>query len=388
MFYAPGSILFPPEMGAPLEKALWAGDRSKLLKRRQEALKKLWPRLAKGRGQEEQSSHYSFQREEAEAYASYYLPANCLKPALILEEAFLLGLDPMPDAESKWLDLGTGPGTAWWGVAWWCLQRKKKAAFTGWDQSPAFQRLAQSLTSGHPLPLPSSFLAGREDPLALVKRLRPTHVSFMNSVAEIWKDVEERERNLRALLHELDLLERADGKARFLLLIEPGSRDSSRELATIKDHLQKEKARVLLPCLDARPCGALKDPRDWCHEEVQCDFPAWLNELGSGAGLRKESLLFSYALFSASGTIHSALEEGWRIVSQRMERKGQVECRLCTKEGKVPVRVQRSKATPETEFFLSASRGEIWKRAEVGEKTDLLNVQRLQTPQSAILQQA
>lgn len=380
MFFAPGAVPFPDSLAAPLERALWPGDRASLLARRQEALRRLWPRLAKNRGQESGSGHYSFQREEADAYAAYYLPANCLKPALVLEEAFLLGCDPMPASESRWLDLGTGPGTAWWGLAWWCAKRGKKCSFTGWDQSPAFQKIAQGLTASRPFPLPATFLAGKEDPLALVKRIKPTHVSLMNSAAEIWPDPAARESALSALLKELAQLERADGQARFLLVVEPGSRDSSRELAALKDKLQAGGPRVLLPCLDDRACGALADARDWCHEEVACDFPHWLNELGSGAGLRKESVLFSYALLAASGKSSLGLEAGWRLVSQRMERKGQVECRLCTRSGKVPVRVQRSKATPENEFFLSSGRGEIWREAKVGEKTDLESAVRLPPP--------
>lgn len=379
MFFAPDAIQFPADLAEALAKALRAGDPA-LLPKRQEALRKLWPRLARGRGQESGPTHYSFQREEADAYAAYYLPANCLKPALVLEEAFLLGCDPLPAAESRWLDLGTGPGTAWWGLAWWCARRGKKLSFNGWDQSPAFQKIAQGLTAARPFPAPASFLAGREEPLALVKRLKPTHVSLMNSAAEIWPDTAKREAAVAALLSELAAQERADGQRRFLLVIEPGSRESSRELAALKDKVQAGRPCVLLPCLDERPCGALADARDWCHEEVACEFPEWLNELGAGAGLRKESVLFSYALLSASGNALPGLKGGWRIVSQRLERKGQVECRLCTPGGKVPVRVQRSKATPENEFFLGAGRGELWKSARVGEKTDLETAERLAAP--------
>lgn len=379
MFFAPGPISFPPPLEEKLRSALRTGDPT-LLARRQQALRGLWPRLAKGRGQESGSGHYSFQREEAEAYAAYYLPANCLKPVLVLEEALLLGADLLPAKGARWLDLGTGPGTAWWGLAWWCQARGKELSFTGWDQSTVFQGLARGLAGSSGFPSRPDFLAGKEEPLALVKRLKPTHVSFMNSVAEIWPEAQMREKKTAELLTELASQERADGKPRFLLLIEPGSHASSRELAQLKDRLQAGAPRCLLPCLDERPCGALTEPRDWCHEEVACEFPEWLNELGAGAGLRKESVLFSYAVLSASGKATLGLEGGWRMVSQRMERKGQVECRLCTRKGKVPVRVQRSKATSANEFFLEASRGELWKSAVVGPKTDLESAERPPAP--------
>ncbi|MGZ3703660.1 MAG: hypothetical protein ACXWSD_18010, partial [Bdellovibrionota bacterium] len=45
--------------------------------------------------------------------------------------------------------------------------------------------------------------------------------------------------------------------------------------------------------------------------------------------------------------------------------------RICTVEGKKAVRVQRSKATLESEFFLTAARGDLWKSADIGEKGDI-----------------
>jgi hypothetical protein len=153
--------------------------------------------------------------------------------------------------------------------------------------------------------------------------------------------------------------------------VEPGSRESSRELAELKDALQAEGlGRVLYPCLDSRACGALRDPRDWCHEEASCEFPDWVNEIGASVGMRKEALLFSYVLIAVDEQPLPSTGKS-RIVSQRMERKGQVECRLCLAKGKVPARVQRSKCTPQNEFFLESVRGEIWENVELAEKGDV-----------------
>jgi ribosomal protein RSM22 (predicted rRNA methylase) len=382
MFFAREAISFPPELANALEKSLWpassvvgsAVGSSALMRERQEALRKLWPKLAKGRGQAQAGEpHYSFQRSEAEAYAAYYLPANCLKVPLALEEAFLAGEDPLPAAECSWLDLGTGPGTAYWGLAWWCARRGKKARFTGWDQSPHFQSIARNLAASAGFATPASFVADRSDPLELIRKTKPTHVSFVNSLAEIYPDLARRRSELGKILRELRALKQADGRERFLLVVEPGSRASSRELAELKDQLQAESlGQVLFPCLDSRLCGALVNPQDWCHEEVACDFPDWLNELGAGAGLRKESMLFSYALMHATPTRQPRPTAGaLRIVSQRLERKGQVECYLCTAHGKRPVRVQRSKTHEANEFFLRSVRGDCFRSAEIGDKNDL-----------------
>ncbi len=379
MFFAREAILFPADLADALEKAIrLLGGASGHGK----ALRSLWVKLAKGRGQIGQDEqHYSFKRDEAAAYAAYYLPANCLKAALVLEESFLAGTDPLAN-EANWLDLGTGPGTAFWGIAWWCARRGKKLRFTGWDQSGPFTEIARNLVAGNPMGGRPEFLAGSEDPLSLIRRIKPTHVSCVNSVAEIYPDPAHRLTEITKILQALRGLERADGKQRFLLLIEPGSRESSRELALLKDELQAHKAgAVIFPCMDARPCGALKNPQDWCHEEAACIFPGWLNELGAAAGMRKEAMLFSYAWIRAGEAKAPGDRASMRIVSQRMERKGQVECRLCTAEGKRMVRVQRSRSDEKTEFFFQSVRGDLWSEAKIGEKGDLQEVVALQANQ-------
>lgn len=365
MFFSPQGIHFPAPLADRLQKALFGGAPStEQLRARGRGLMNLWAKLAKRRGQVSAGErHYSFLKEEAEAYAAYYLPANALKVALVMEEALLAGAD-LSENSIEWLDCGTGPGTAYWGLAWWCQERQRRLKFTGWDQSPVFAAIASRL-AGRAEGV--SFLAdAKETPLSLTQRLAPTHLSFVNSVAEIYPDPARRQTEIARLLGVLAAQESRDGRRRYLILIEPGSQESSRDLATLKDHFS---AQVCLPCLDDRPCGALANPRDWCHEEVACDFPPWLNELGDAANLRKEALLFSYVVLAAVPT-KSALAGAARVVSQRLERKGQVECWACTMEGKRSARAQRSKTGAEAAPVKEANRGDIWLDWRLGAKGD------------------
>lgn len=372
MFYLRKNLPFPDDLNHVFCQANWGrepneADFAKLGK----SLRSLWDELALRRGFHNGDAHYSFRRDQVDAYASYYLMANALKPALVLEEAFLLGLDLLK-TENRWLDFGTGPGTAFWGLAWWCKQRNKKVNFTGWEQSSAFVEKASQLTRSQPFGFSAKFLTSnktKKDWLDKIETIKPTHISFMNSVAEIFPQEADREPALREILQSLKRL----GGERFLLIIEPGSRDSSRELSRLKDSLS-EKYQVLLPCFDNRKCGALANPQDWCHEESQCSFPPWMNQLGSAANLRKESLLYSYLLISTADR-EPLLKEASRMVSQRMERKGQVECHYCTFNGKQKIRVQRSKSTANTEFFFDSCRGDILKNISVGEKGDLIQAE-------------
>jgi hypothetical protein len=383
MFFAPSPVAFPPALAEAITRGLFGGPPSaRQLNDRAAALRRLWEKLAKRRGQISAGErHYSFLADEAEAYAAYYLPANALKPALILEEALLTGSPGAEAREIRWLDCGTGPGTAYWGVAWWCRQRGRELKFTGWDQSPTFTAIASRLTRGGPLGR-ADFTAGeKENPLSLLRRTKATHVSFVNSIAEIYPDPAKRQAEITRLLEAMRELERQDGQARYLFLIEPGSQASSRELATLKDALG---VPVILPCLDERPCGALTRASDWCHEEVGAEFPSWMNELGAAAGLRKEALLFSYAVWRAGEGVTLPLRGRSRVVSQRLERKGQTECWACTPGGKKNARAQRSKAGEEALPVTEACRGDIWIDEELGPKGDFLNGRRLGKNQDTI----
>jgi hypothetical protein len=291
----------------------------------------------------------------------------------VLEEAFLLEQDVTTDSV-RWLDIGTGPGTPFWGAAWWCAARGKKLDFTGWDQSAVFAEMAGTMARSSPFGAHAKFFAPsgkNENWESVLRREAPTHLSFVNSLAEVYPDFTARKKTVAQMLTMLRNFSRADGKKRYLLIVEPGSRESSRELAELKDAMQADRlGRVLFPCLDARPCGALRDPRDWCHEEASCRFPDWVNEIGASVGLRKEALLFSYALISADEDPLAPAQTA-RVVSQRMERKGQVECRLCLADGKRPARVQRSKATAENAFALELGRGDLWEETALAEKGDI-----------------
>lgn len=379
MFFLGSQISFPSDLEQSIRKALWANENPQAeVSSLGKSLRSLWPKLAKDRGINETSSHYSFQAAEARAYAAYYLTANALKPSVILEEAHLLGLDLFHE-ENKWLDIGTGPGTFYWGLAWWAKHRNKKCNFIGMDQSPLFAKIASQLANQAKMGVPARFEIAEKnrdgssfDWITAIKKANPTHISFMNSVTEIFPSLEKRIEAIEKILGTMKEQAKRDGKNRYLLLVEPGSRENSRDLQTLKDHVTSNQfATVLLPCTSNRACGALKSGSDWCHEEVACEMPEWLNEIGMEAKLKKESLLFSYVLFSTQNEANLP-SNLMRMVSQRMERKGQVECFFCTENGKERLRVQNSKVTNENNFFLRVNRGELFSKIDFTEKGDVI----------------
>src|SRR5262245_50220597 len=137
---------YPAELDQAMRRHFFGGARPAAaeLKPFAKALEQLWPLLAQQRGQQS-SKHYSGMRSAAAAYAAYYLPANAMKLPLILEEAQLFGL-PIARGPLRWLDVGSGPGTALWGLAWWASHRGVRFEFTGLEQSQEFVKLAGELS--------------------------------------------------------------------------------------------------------------------------------------------------------------------------------------------------------------------------------------------------
>jgi len=384
MHFLKREFTFPSQLNQALLQTLWNGNTpgSGELKSVAHALKGLWPLLAKERGRANHEAHYSSQQNFARTYASYYLPANLMKMTLVLEELRSFGFELPQDLH--WLDVGTGPGTAFWGAAWWAVHRGRALRFLGLDQSKHFVKVAGQLGQSLSLNLKNN-VGSRFETLSIksessrelsrwITTEKPNVLSFMNSLSEILPsgDAEVRALWFKELIDQYSKLAVQKNEPSWLILIEPGSRAASRDLLELRDHLrQREDTKIWLPCLNERPCGALLDAKDWCHEEIACEFPDWMNAIGAEAGLKKESLVFSYLVCSVG--IHPEAPNGWtgrgfRVVSQLMKEKGLTQCFLCSDTGKKKTRVLNSKTTSENMGFLDSYRGKVYAGVETDEK--------------------
>ena len=379
------------------------------------SLKLLWPVLARERGRGDLSGgHYSMRSDMALSYAAYYLPANVLKIPLILAEAAAMKL-PLAllggegEGNINWVDFGCGPGTAIFG-AWSFLRPRFNGhlRFWGWDQSPEFLALGRRLGG---LVLEGEYEEGEYKPqskttfdwqpfsyesaqrtIARLREVNPSVISFSNSLSEFGGDPEIRAQWIVSMIDFLKELSDKDGRPRWIIIVEPGSRVASRDLLLLRQRVieaSKEGSRngqgvhILLPCLNDRPCGAFEDVKDWCHEEHGFKAPAWHEKLGALAGLKKEQLLFSYLVMAVGGQDLSQSLKAWpaeasRVVSQRMVEKGLVKCFLCTTQGKRMARVLDSRRTPENEAMVHAQRGQKFLSVNLDEKGSVIACQTLE----------
>jgi len=299
----------------------------------------------------------------------------------------LVGL-PIPKNNFSWLDIGSGPGTALWGLAWWCKRYGISFDYLGLEQSKAFiqigEEMSQSLRKLN-LNYKSKFELFQQSEKKStqlkekISAYSPDLLCFMNSIGEIKENSVERSTWIIELLHSLAISAKKENKTKWFLLIEPGSKTASRELLQLREDIcKKDFVKLWLPCMDHRTCGALALDKDWCHEETECIFPPWMEKIGETAKLKKEALVFSYILCSIG--IHPETPSQWptaglRMVSQRLIQKGQTECYLCTNQGKQRVRVQHSKKNVKNEKFFDNMRGTIFTSADWENKGDISSFQ-------------
>jgi ribosomal protein RSM22 (predicted rRNA methylase) len=314
----------------------------------------------------------------ARAYGAYYGPANVLKVPAILGEMAHFGL-PLPTADVRLLDVGCGPATASAGAAWWWKERGVAVSTTGLDWSAEFLSLGSAVMGA----LGARFQTKKADwsqagvLVSAVKESRPHIVVASNALNEVRREPADLAALWTEVLADLALNTKRDKEPRYLILLEPGSRDASRRLLQMRSALLDKMpagAALVLPCLDARPCGALVDAKDWCHEDVAVTMPAWHEELGKAAGLFKESLIFSYLVFAVlpEGVPAAFPTGGSRVVSQRMEEKGLTKCFVCTaSQGKRQARVLNARRSPENETLATCHRGQVFTTLELSEKGDV-----------------
>jgi ribosomal protein RSM22 (predicted rRNA methylase) len=299
------------------------------------------------------------------AYLSYYLPSNFLKIHLPLKELSLHQNNILSKEHLRILDIGSGPGSATLGVLEFFSRMEKKPAleFTAADHVAenledattyfaAYQERCRINASLHTIKTSAEKL----EPL-----LKGHHdlIILSNVLNELFRNDKER------IIRRIDILNKI--VKRFLthdgscIIIEPALHDTSREMLMVRDGLLTQGFHVYSPCLMNENCPALVNPKDWCHEDVPWDPPALIKEIDKVAGLKKDSLKFSYVVLRKDNLSLTDIygPDSFRIVSEPIMSKGKIEFYLCGKGGRrLIMRLDKDKS-PANEAFGAVKRGDI-----------------------------
>jgi ribosomal protein RSM22 (predicted rRNA methylase) len=231
------------------------------------------------------------------AYVRYYLPMNMQKVHLALTDLSLHAERLLSKDRLRVLDLGAGPGTALLGLLTFFAQRPQPPALA----CVAVDRVAENLRVAEEL-----FIAYRTNNVidASLKTIRADVegvaglfggffdlIILSNVLNELYPFEEDRIERRAGLVKTL--LDRFLAESGSCIVIEPALRETSRELLQVRDGLLAKGVSVYAPCLMAKNCPALTNPKDWCHEDIPWDPPALIKEIDRLTGLRKDSLKFS-----------------------------------------------------------------------------------------------
>ncbi len=272
----------------------------------------------------------------------------------------------LPEGETwRVLDLGAGLGTTTLGLAE-LAQRAgvKKLEVTAVEQDAAsldvFATLAREAHAVGLVP-EVKLEARREDleDLDLARLPKADLVVLGLALNELYRDREDadrldaREATLRALLGRL----RPGGS---LVVVEPATRELSRELQTLRDRLVE---RVFAPCLRDGPCPLLTRERDWCHAQLPFDLPEGLAERAESAGLRRQRLTYACLTLRTDGRrlwdVFDGSPRAHRVVGGPVRSKGKTEWDLCSAEGLVRIRRLDRERSDASAVLDTAERGAL-----------------------------
>jgi ribosomal protein RSM22 (predicted rRNA methylase) len=323
----------------------------------------------------------SYLDEEAfrAGYLAYFLPVNLAKVQVLLDEM------PAPQADGRplrVLDVGSGPGTGALAVLDWLRQQPgggRAVEVVALDQSKPALRDAEQLWAAYvrAAGVQSATLSPVRADVAKGRCLNDLRAqqsegfdlilaaNVLSEVGDGSRDAIER----RTLLVEglLGLL-KPQGS---LIIMEPALRDTSRDLHHVRDALlAKHVCTVYSPCLHDRPCPALVQEGDWCHEERLWTPPAIVSAIDRVVGFIKDALKFSYVILRKDGrTIVPRGPDLFRVVSELREMKGEKRAWLCNETGRPEVGRQDRLRSESNAAVDQWHRGAIVRISEIVRKT-------------------
>lgn len=322
----------------------------------------------------------------ARAYLAYYLPVNAAKVSVLLAEmpeVELAGREPHRPV--RILELGSGPGTGVFPLVDWYAQKPWRKDYP--LEIVSVDRSATALELGNRLSKKLLERVGlvqatvhtvqvdleRVFPPRGESQGIPSGPYDLILVANCLNELFRTSRDPTAMRVEFvrQWLDSLTNSGTFMIL-EPALRAMARELHRIRNELLREGAcTVYSPCLHDRPCPALVNPNDWCHEERVWTAPDWVSALDRQVGFIKDALKFAYLLLRKDGrTIVPRQPNVFRVVSELRTMKGDTRGWLCNETGRPEVgRMDR-------EWSKSNAAVDEWHRGAIVRISEILRKER------------
>lgn len=206
-------------------------------------------------------------RKHISSYASFYLPTNMYKMEFLLSQLPEKVLEQLRG--STIIEVGTGPGTYIFALIE--ALKCQMCSFVGVDHSPLMLEQAKKL---HDSLYPCSDITWRAD---IPKVDGEKTLVFGNSLNEMG--------------HYSALKLVKNNKAKIVICIEPGTKDSFENMGQFREGMIKDGYQILYPCTSNGPCPIIKDKKDdWCHQVVRTKLDESIERLSQMIKLDRKTM--------------------------------------------------------------------------------------------------
>lgn len=124
--------------------------------------------------------------------------------------------------------------------------------------------------------------------------------------------------------------------AEALAIVEPSTHQDARRLQEYRQKLIDAGFQIWAPCTHMQNCPLLlHSKKDWCHDRILWNPPAWFVEIEKDLPMKNRSLTFSYLLARKRRAPPTELSRYARLIGDTLEEKGknrQAFCRTQTRE--------------------------------------------------------
>lgn len=242
-------------------------------------------------------SDYMTRPEYLTAYLHYFMPWNIYRQARLLQ-----GLDFSLKSGATILDFGAGPLTFL--QAMWLARphmRGNEYTYVGFDRSESALQAGRGLFDGLSGGDNKGWKIQTERQLGAARKSAPADLivagNFINELNPPRSAHGEEVSTEDLLLHRWGGLLKPDAA---ILVIEPGTRSSSKQLVRLRESALTMGWNVVAPCVHEGEC-AMPGNRGsaWCHFNfTPVDIPEWLFKFSRKVKLPKERASLSFLLLT------------------------------------------------------------------------------------------
>ena len=305
-----------------------------------------------------------------EGYLVYYTTTNLLKIWPPLRELAVSGFFSGREHITH-LDLGSGTGSALWGLATYLKQEQPGVHTLSSLATDLLSSNLDGVQSFHarfqkqipPIAFELQTAQMNLSALSLLNGKSYDLITLMNVLNEVSEEHDERTiERLLSLLAERGAI----------IMIEPSTREQSRRALRFRDRMVQAGFHVYAPCCRTGGCPALAKESDWCHMEIPWERPAFIEAIDDLAGILRLSLKATYAVFLSDDTNltdflitqdtgnagHHFLNAG-RIVSERFDEKGRVRMFICNERGRKEYVMNKRDRTSHNKAAMEARRYDL-----------------------------